>query len=247
MFKYKIKIYYTVNKRDKKYTNIINILNKLIYRFFYVSTLRTTLNNTAKVLISRKINYTMLPNKLIISIIYYKDSTELNKDKINKLGQTLTKVSKIINGRGVELRLIRIHYPYLDSSILSQILSINTNFYNFSTAGRGRMLKLLLDKIAIVSRTRHSSHSNDERLPFYLTGIKMQLNGRIPTQRSIPRKTSNSTHLGYFANLRSNPYSVYNKNYFKNVLNSPRLADNSQTRFNQMKRKNRIGAYSIKV
>ena len=55
-------------------------------------------------------------------------SLEKESDKINALGVTLTQLFN----KTVEIRLIRLQYPYLDSSILAQYLAINAGKYNFT-------------------------------------------------------------------------------------------------------------------
>ena len=52
-------------------------------------------------------------------------------------------LSKIFKKR-VEIELVKLRYPYHDSSILSQILGYNSNKYSFP-----RMLSIIVSKVAI--------------------------------------------------------------------------------------------------
>jgi len=131
-------------------------------------------------------------------------SLEKESDKINALGVTLTQLFN----KTVEIRLIRLQYPYLDSSILAQYLAINAGKYNFT-----RMQKNLFSKVPIVLPL--------DVMPSQLTGIKLELAGRLTTQRSIPRKTVENVHTG--------------------SQNSTSLD------FSQYSSKNKIGAFTMKV
>lgn len=75
-------------------------------------------------------------NKMIVQVPYYTASGRLlTEEKINAL---VTRLSSIYP---VELRLVRLQYPYLDSSILAQYLGVNAGKYNFL-----RMKKMLFKK-----------------------------------------------------------------------------------------------------
>ena len=104
----------------------------------------------------------------------------------------------------VELRLIRIQHPYLNSSILAQFLALNAGKYNFT-----RMQKMVFKKAPTFDLNDISL--NKEVLPQgsgaaqlgthavgLTTGVKLELAGRLTTQRSIPRKTVENKHTGSF-------------------------------------------------
>lgn len=81
-------------------------------------------------------------NKMIVQVPYYtafpaswEEGRLLTEEKINAL---VTRLSSIYP---VELRLVRLQYPYLDSSILAQYLGVNAGKYNFL-----RMKKMLFKK-----------------------------------------------------------------------------------------------------
>lgn len=118
----------------------------------------------------------------------------------------------------VEVRLLGLRYPYLDRSILAQYVAINGGKYNFT-----RMHKLIFNKLTTVKK---NSVLPTDALSGHITGLKLELAGRLTTQRSIPRKTVSNKHTGSF---------YVNKNR------------GSSVDFSQYASKNKIGAYTIKV
>ena len=110
----------------------------------------------------------------------------------------------------VELRLIRIQHPYLNSSILAKFLALNAGKYNFT-----RMQKRVFKKAPTFPTSweldLNDISLNKEVLPQgseaaqlgthavgITTGVKLELAGRLTTQRSIPRKTVENKHTGSF-------------------------------------------------
>ncbi len=178
----------------------------------------------------------------------------------------------------VEVRLIRIHYPYLDSTILAHYIALNAGKYNFN-----RLQKMLFKCISFSMlsfkndnkgklnfsssklpfsdqlksknlsenlKKKTSGQSESKRsefwglnlemgqffekqdadqqllstvLPSQITGMKLELAGRLTTQRSIPRKTVENKHIG----------SLTKQSSYINL--------------SQYASKNKIGAYTIKV
>lgn len=139
-------------------------------------------------------------NKMIVQIPYY-SRTVLQETSVNTL------MSLLKSDKPTELRFIRLQYPFLESSILSQYLALNAGKYNFL-----RMKKILFQKSLGGTDTAHTY------LPSLSTGVKMELSGRLTTQRSIPRKTVTNAHKGSFtvsnkldASLNLNQYTSKNK------------------------------------
>jgi len=101
---------------------------KLIEHFF--SPLRILVSKAVFTLSSSGSNQ----GKVVINLFYYiasRDQT-LSDSTINSLGEALSKLLQ----RPVELRLVRLHYPYLNSYILAQYVAINTKKYNFTRIQR---------------------------------------------------------------------------------------------------------------
>ena len=122
----------------------------------------------------------------------------------------------------VEVRFIRLRYPYLDSAVLSQYLALNAGKYNYT-----RMQKRVFNKVPILSTISGLTNADHKSLynglPSYVTGAELELAGRLTTQRTVPRKTVDNTHTGSFT------------------------APSSLIDFSQYASKNKLGAFTIKV
>lgn len=169
------------------------------------------------------------PGKIVVQIPYFLPSSATTPD-FNKLAVAVSHSGMsgyATNASQVEVKLIRLRYPYSDNVILSQYLATNAGKYNFL-----RMKKMLFDKI-------HCEISpNSTSLPSHLSGVKMELAGRLTTQRSIPRKTVANVHKG---SLQASSHGQGGKAKFSNpnALKTNNLS--------QYVSKNRLGAYTMKV
>lgn len=169
------------------------------------------------------VSYKVLPgDKVVVNIPYYASPNGTPILKLTALGaaisQWLGKETGNKQSLKVEVRLLGLRYPYLDRSILAQYVAINGGKYNFT-----RMHKLIFNKLTTVKK---NSVLPTDALSGHITGLKLELAGRLTTQRSIPRKTVSNKHTGSF---------YVNKNR------------GSSVDFSQYASKNKIGAYTIKV
>ena len=150
--------------------------------------------------------------QVVINMFYYapKDKA-LSDSAINSVGKVL---SKLFNAR-VELRLVRLHYPYLNSYILAQYIAINTAKYNFT-----RIISRLWGANIIFSAPVQQQSRKDNVLAVtsnsaptsYIKGVKVKVSGRLVTQRSVPRKTVETAQTGTFSNSRVDSASFTSKN-----------------------------------
>lgn len=168
-----------------------------------------------KVLASKPV-ISITTSKVIINVFYYMPikTQALNVNTINSLGERLSQVF----GRPVELRLVRLHYPYLNSYILAQYIAHNTNEYNFV-----RIQRAILSKVS-VTQDINSSEASSSELPLHIVGIKVRISGRLMTERSRPRQTVQTFALGSF------------------VKDNQSLVDTAQ-----FSDKNKKGAFTVKV
>jgi len=83
----------------------------------------------------------------------------------------------------VELRIVRLHRPFLNSSILAQYLAVNASKYGFS-----RLRHFVLTAIPV----------NTNNTAPAIIGVKVQLSGLLTTQRAAPRKTVSTVSVGTF-------------------------------------------------
>jgi hypothetical protein len=165
-----------------------------------------------------------------------------SQEKMNILGDLLNReVNKVpakggqnmknTMPRGIELHFIQLHYPYLDSYILAKYLAINSyknkfarmhktvfNLANLDSTGNGNLVTPGMGRPSLSPATQS------------LTGIKLQVSGRLPSQKSIPRKSVYTAFTGTFKSSTTSPLGA------KNVIN-----------YNKFTSKNRIGAFTVKV
>ena len=149
--------------------------------------------------------YKLLPNGKLTVLVPYFSLEKVNNGLVEK---------KLLEN--VELRLIRVQYPYLDSAIFAQYIALNAGKYNFA-----RIQKMTFTKTKMVNGNTSTEQPEGTVLPSQVTGMKLELAGRLTTQRSIPRKTVENISTGSFSRLS---------------LNLSRYSS-----------KNKIGAYTIKV
>lgn len=165
-------------------------------------------NSVRKDKISRKvylskIHFSLESNSVIIHFSYY--------SSVAILGEDLAKISLILGKlyqREVKIIATKLHYPYLNSTILAQYLAQNSRSNNF-----------LQFQEAILSYP--SLHLSS--LPSSIAGMKIQLSGRITTEAVIPRITVKSSLLGAFTSKTvgnsKNPFHIdYGKYTTKNEL-----------------------------
>lgn len=133
-------------------------------------------------------------DKVVINVFYYsrKKKMNFNVNTINNLGELL---SNVFN-RPVELKFIKLKYPYLDRTIFAKYLVRNTPNH-----GSKRLLKFGM-KITPVFKngqelTQHKLFKQ-YKLPSYVLGIKVIISGRLRTQRVKARETVRSRQIGSF-------------------------------------------------
>jgi hypothetical protein len=168
---------------DKAHVNEQRVATKLIANFF-----SKPLATDVQALASKPV-FSVSGDKVVINVFYYlADKKALNNSSINSLGQVLSKVFK----QPVELRFVRLHYPYLNSYILAQYIAINTAKYNFTRIQRAIFGALQFPLLK-------GSELEDTTLPSYITGMKIRISGRLTTQRSVPRQTVQTAQTGSFS------------------------------------------------
>ena len=172
---------------DKANVNSQRVATKLIANFF-----SKPLATDVQALASKPV-FSVSGDKVVINVFYYlADKKALNNGSINSLGQVLSKLFK----QPVELRFVRLHYPYLDSYILAQYIAINTAKYNFTRIQRAIFGAL---QFPVLKASDTSVLSEDSALPSYITGMKIRISGRLTTQRSVPRQTVQTAQVGSFS------------------------------------------------
>jgi len=148
------------------------------------------------------------PNKVVISFYYFLNipvpkRLNFGQSKRNlsstqggsrsfeakRYSNLILKLSKLY-GKSVELRPVRIHYPYLNSYILAQYLAFNI------IKGNSNKIFLNLFKKAKLIKNNNITPTNIRDLtkfssvlngPQYLQGLKIQISGRLSQRKAASR------------------------------------------------------------
>lgn len=135
-------------------------------------------------------------DEITIHLFYYTTSYHFSQKSMEIF---TNKMTQLFNKR-VSIVLTRVHYPYMNSSILAKYLAHNTTantFVHFHNA--------------ILKYPKFVRNS----LPSHITGIRIQVSGRLITEKTIPRVTTNSSVLGSLSNASYIDYGYFTK---KNYL-----------------------------
>jgi hypothetical protein len=184
-------------KFNMNFLNATRRATKLIAQFFY----------PINALASKPV-FTATSNSIVVHVFYYipVSNRSINNNTINNLGAVLNSLF----GRSVELRLVKLHYPYLDSYILAQYIAMNTQDYTLV-----QIVRRVFGSISPVKNTQ-SLNSLASKLPSHIVGIKVRVSGRLMMERSRPRQTVQTAEIGSFAKsnvslVDSNSFTTKNK------------------------------------
>lgn len=194
--------YYDYNKENNNADHLIRSHFKSAFKHCLIS----------------EINFKNSQNKVEIQFFYYFINNKhtkyieyvdpiINKMDLKNLSTLLGKIYE----KEVYIVINRVYYPYMNAQILSEYLAIKSQsntFINF--------------KRSIIKNTVLQTYN----LCAFIVGIKIQVHGRIITERVIPRKTQKYKILGTF----------HSKN------NKQIIVDKGQTNL-----KNELGQLTIKV
>jgi hypothetical protein len=98
-------------------------------------------------------------------------------------------ICEILNNKfkkPVELQLIRVHKPYLDSNILVNLLSVNIRNKKFKP--KVKIAKLFQKRV--VKNVSDIQNQSVNFKPSYLSGIHIRIGGRLMRESVIPRRTT---------------------------------------------------------
>jgi hypothetical protein len=135
------------------------------------------------------------PNKVVIQLFYYLNNINSNNkllinnnDKLQSLCLNLSKIYK----KPVELELDRLHYPYYDSNILSNMIGLISNIVK---------LRFIIKNLFTIAKIKKTNNFINKYsiLPSNLSGFKIRVAGRLLTQRVVPRLTVKTIQRGTLA------------------------------------------------
>ena len=181
-------IVYLFNKNNKGLQNSSVGINKNVFTL-----LESTFLSMSS-LISKPI-IIITPNKVVIQLFYYLNKyysknklLNINNNKLESLCLNLSKIYK----KPVELELDRLHYPYFDSNILSNMIGLISNIVK---------LRFIIKKLFSIAKIKKTNKFSNKYsiIPSYLSGFKIRVAGRLLTQRVIPRLTVKTIQRGTLA------------------------------------------------
>lgn len=188
-------------------TLINSIFKNLYYKVINNDTIDYTYNNA----IIGSIKFIYSSNNVIVYIPYY-----ISNDTIDfNISKTISSTISQVFGNHLNTKIIiqKINYPYIDSKIIAKYIILNTTIGNFLS-----IKKIIIQHINIYYN----------KLPANINGIKIIINGRLTTEKVIPRKTSKSFIIGSITNpIITN--KIFHIDYAK------------------VTHKNKLGQYTIKV
>jgi hypothetical protein len=179
-------IVYQFNKKGIQNSSVG--INKIVFTFLESTFL------TMSCLISKPV-IIITPNKVVIHLFFYlnkfnfrKNLLNINNDKLQSLCLILSKIYK----KPVELELDRLHYPYYDSNILSNMIGLISNIVK---------LRFIIKKLFTIAKIKktHNFMNKYSIIPSFLSGFKIRVAGRLLTQRVIPRLTVKTIQRGNLA------------------------------------------------
>nr|YP_009704472.1 hypothetical protein [Volvariella volvacea]AYD91361.1 hypothetical protein [Volvariella volvacea]AYD91392.1 hypothetical protein [Volvariella volvacea]AYD91446.1 hypothetical protein [Volvariella volvacea] len=119
-------------------------------------------------------------------------------DRFKKLCEILSNLLQ----KPVELDLIRLHYPYNDSTILVNLLGIMINRIKLRIIIRRLFEKAVLKNLNRVNKSVSGYATNI--IPAFLSGINIKVAGRLLTHKVVPRQTVKITKRGASAKGKIN-------------------------------------------
>lgn len=188
--------------------------------------------------LTSKPNFTFTTNLVIVQVFYYipmvstgNNTKTINNNTVNNLGETLSTIFE----QPVELRLVKLNYPYLDSYILAQYIALNTQDYTFL-----QIVRRIFGSIGVspIIPTQPVKSGSDDKKYYILSsaiplgaiiGIKVRVSGRLMTERSRPRQTMQTAQIGSFSSPHGGQENLF-------------LVDSAS-----FTTKNKKGAFTIKV
>lgn len=143
-------------------------------------------------------------------------TTKLNSTSLNSLVAALSRLfssaTDLLRSGAqvpVQLRIVRLHHPYLNSSILAQFLALNASKYGFA---RLRQYVLTSIPLSTIASTQHTNTGHS------VLGVRVQVSGLLTTQRMAPRKTVSTVSAGTFHG--SGTHVDYSSHTSKSALGS---------------------------
>ena len=194
-----------------------------------------------KILISNPM-YDHSANGVNITVFYYYNDNPrvenyvkmhyLCEDHLKVISNQLSMVFK----KSAHLHLIRVHYPYMNSQILAQYLCGKTDKTKFVQLCDALVSKSSL-KVALYGKS--GSDKENFILPSYMDSIRLELSGRLASERVVPRLTKQV--------YRMDSPNTNTGIYLQQAGLSSDTIQNKVVDYGKYTSKNHPGAYTLKV
>ena len=196
----------------------------------------------SKILISKP-KFQHSTNEVQITLFYYyndenpqaKDFVQHHYLKESKVLELCKSLSSLVFKKKVNLNLIRVRYPYMNSQILAQYLVSNANtntFLHFSES-------ILTYPSLTPGMFGKIGEENSYVLSSYITDIRLELSGRLTTEQVVPRLTKKSARI-------SNPNTNIGSSLTDCGLSSESMK-NTLVDYGKYSSKNEMGTFMLKV
>jgi len=195
-----IKLFYFPEFKIKSY---LESSTKIIYRRLIKLYKLYNFKNSIKLRLRKKNSINKFRSKLESDRVFFQKGFEsLRKDNslnykspfLSLKKENLEELCELLSNllfKPVQLEIVRLHYPFYDPNILTNILDKLTDYIKL------RYVYNKIFKIALIKNpTKLVQRKRFSMLPGYLSGINIKFAGRLPTQRIIPRKTVKSIKIG---------------------------------------------------
>ena len=137
--------------------------------------------------------------------------------------------------KSAHLHLIQVHYPYMNSQILAQYLCGKTDKTKFVQLCDALVSKSSL-KVALYGK---SGSDKNFILPSYMDSIRLELSGRLASERVVPRLTKQV--------YRMDSPNTNTGIYLQQAGLSSDTIQNKVVDYGKYTSKNHLGAYTLKV
>jgi hypothetical protein len=114
------------------------------------------------------------------------DNKEIDRIKLRIISLILRRLFN----KTVELEIIRLHYPFYETNIF-----VNLLIKTIKKIKIRRILSKFFNK-AIIFDPNKSINKKINKIPSFISGIKIRIAGRLLTQRIVPRKTVKTISKG---------------------------------------------------
>jgi hypothetical protein len=162
----------------------------------YIDNYNRQKDSNNKILISDPI-FKETHNRIQIDVFFFEG--QKNKFSNDFLSSNISQVIRKYCSKDISINFVKIHYPYINASIFSQYLFYNSSANTFMHF-QNSVLRYL------------SWHGSE--LISYIKGIKIEISGRIMTEKVIPRVTRKSAVFGSLSNCDYIDYSKYTQKNF---------------------------------